>query len=518
MAADLPPAAPPDPPAVVAPAPAAAETIYVDTDEYHYSVLGNTLLPRETIEAAIKSAKTPKDALDALNRAYVDAGYFLVVIGGEVDKKLVAFRVLQGRIAEIEAPDDLRPYFKGIYNRSDLTQSTLIRDSALAEIYSSRQGVRPKGTFSPSKEIGGTKLTVVEEEIPDAKPWAAGLAFNNLGGRFSSRYTWGASGSVRPGGGLELTGTYTQGIPGLTSESAGASYKIGTLGASLVTPWGIYALNYSQTQYQIGEAGAPVFPAGTVEFGGITGTQLVYSDATTRFVLTEGLTRYSNVQSVFDGLSDIVDQNYTVGNVGAAYNRNFSLLGQNSSFGATVTVAKGFSARSGTFLPADLGIPDPHFILGQGSVTGTFGLPYGLSAGIAINGQYTSFVLPQSQQWVLGGFGNLSAWLPAVLIGDSGALGRVTLSSPTWQWSTFTFNASGFGEAGMSRLEQRGAGEPYTRALGDAGFSISGNTAKGTSLTLAYAWPVWYRNIDGIVRDNVDRNRANLYFTLNQSF
>jgi len=92
------------------------------------------------------------------------------------------------------------------------------------------------------------------------------------------------------------------------------------------------------------------------------------------------------------------------------------------------------------------------------------------------------------------------------------------LSSPTWQWSTFTFNASGFGEAGMSRLEQRGAGEPYTRALGDAGFSISGNTAKGTSLTLAYAWPVWYRNIDGVVRDNVDRNRANLYFTLNQSF
>jgi len=98
MAADLPPASPPDPPAVVAPAPVAAETIYVDTDEYHYSVLGNTLLPREKVEAAIKSATTPKEALDALNRAYVDAGYFLVVIGGQVDKKLVAFQVLQGRI------------------------------------------------------------------------------------------------------------------------------------------------------------------------------------------------------------------------------------------------------------------------------------------------------------------------------------------------------------------------------------------------------------------------------------
>jgi len=481
-------------------------------------VLGNTLLPREKVEAAIKSATTPKEALDALNRAYVDAGYFLVVIGGQVDKKLVAFQVLQGRISEIEAPDDLRPYFRGIYNRSDLSQSMLIRDSAIAEIYASRQGVRPKGSFSPAKEMGGTKLTVVEEEIPDAKPWAAGLVFNNLGGRFSSRYTWGASGAVRPGGGLEFTGTYTQGIPGLTSDSAGASYRTGTLGASVVTPWGIYALNYSQTQYQIGEAGAPVFPSGEVEFVGLSGTQLVYSDAATRIVLTEGLTRFSNSQSVFEGLTEIVDQNYSVANAGAAYNRTFSLFGQNSSFGATVTVAKGFSPRTGSFLPADLGIPDPHFLLTQASATATLGLPYGLSAGVAINGQHTSYVLPQSQQWVLGGFGNLSAWLPAVLIGDSGALGRVTLSSPTWQWNAFTFTASGFGEAGMSRLEQRGVGEPYTRGLGDAGFSISGSTTTGTSLTLAYAWPVWYRNIEGVVRDNADRTRANLYFTLNQSF
>jgi hypothetical protein len=92
------------------------------------------------------------------------------------------------------------------------------------------------------------------------------------------------------------------------------------------------------------------------------------------------------------------------------------------------------------------------------------------------------------------------------------------LSSPTWQWNVFTFTASGFGEAGISRLEQRGVGEPYSRGLGDAGFSIAGSTTKGTSLTLAYAWPVWYRNIQGVVRDNADRTRANLYFTLNQSF
>jgi hypothetical protein len=29
---------------------------------------------------------------------------------------------------------------------------------------------------------------------------------------------------------------------------------------------------------------------------------------------------------------------------------------------------------------------------------------------------------------------------------------------------------------------------------------------------------VWYRNVDGVIRDSVDRNRAYLYFTLNQAF
>jgi hemolysin activation/secretion protein len=145
-------------------------------------------------------------------------------------------------------------------------------------------------------------------------------------------------------------------------------------------------------------------------------------------------------------------------------------------------------------------------------------LPYGITASATVNGQFTSYVLPQSQQWVLGGFGNLSAWLPAVLIGDSVALARATVNAPPFQWEGFTFSAGGFAEVGMSRLEQRREGEPYTRGLGDVGLQLSGSTTKGTSLTLAYGWPVWYRNIDGVIRDNVERERANLYFTLNQSF
>ena len=97
MAVDAPPtppAAEPAPAAQVAPAPAGG-TFYVDAPEYRYAVTGNTLLPQARIEAILKAAATPKAAVDALNSAYVEAGYLFVVIGGQVDNKLVALQVVQ---------------------------------------------------------------------------------------------------------------------------------------------------------------------------------------------------------------------------------------------------------------------------------------------------------------------------------------------------------------------------------------------------------------------------------------
>jgi len=516
--ADLPATPPAEAPAaVVAPAPAASAPIYVDGPEYRYSVVGNTLLSRAEVEKALLSATTPKEAIDALNKAYENAGYLLVIIGGQVDNKLVAFTVLQGRILELDAPEDVRPFLSGLMNRDDLKTNQLIRNSAMLEIYTGRQGMRPKATFSKAQEIGGTKLTVVEEAVPDAKPWSAGLAFNNLSGRFSSRYTVGGNVAVRPGGGLELTAGYTQGIPGLTSDSSGSVYRSAVLGASIVTPLGIYAVNFSKTEYQIGPAGGIANPGGSTEYGGITGQQLVFADPQTRVAVTEGLTWYQNTQTVFEDFQ-IVDQRYAVATLGATYNQTFVLWGQNSNFGGGVTLAKGLSPRTGSFLPPDPGVPDPHFLLIQANASVQTTLPFGITAAASVNAQMTDAVLPQAQQWILGGFGNLSAWLPAVLIGDSGALGRLVLTSPPFAWGAFTFSGGGYAEAGVSRLEQRGIGEPHTRGLGDVGLTLSAGTTTGTSLTLTYGFPVWYRNVEGAIRDSADRNRAHLYFTLNQSF
>ena len=394
----------------------------------------------------------------------------------------------------------------------------------MMDLYLARDGMRPRASFGKAEQVGGTKLTVTQEPIEGAKPWNASLAFGNLGSRYSSRYTAAGAGSVRPGGGLELSATYMQGLPGLSSDSSGASYRATALGGSLVTPWGLYGANYSYTQYRIGEVQAPLYPAGEIESGGITGTQLVYADESSRLSLNQAVTWYSNMQyvDVYDGPDRpgyvIVDQNYGAVSLGASYNRSVVVAGQNAAVAAGLTAMKGFSPRFGSFLPEGPGVPNPKFWLVQANVAMNVALPAGFAAGVTISGQGTDDTLPQSQQWVLGGYGNLSAWLPAVLIGDSGALARATVTSRGYAWGEFSFSAGAFAEGGFARFSQRAVTDPSSRALADAGLSVTGTTTKGTNLTLAYAWPVWYRNVDGVAREAVDRSRANLYFTLNQAF
>lgn len=520
MAADLPPATPAAAPvaAIVAPAPAEAAPINVEANGYLFSVVGNTLLSAAAIEAVLNDAKTPKEAVDGLDAAYRKAGYQFVVIGARVNNRLVAIRVLQGRISEIVAPADLMPFVRGLQDREDLTSRDQLRAATMAEAFAARQGTRPRAQFAKAEQVGGTKMTVTEEPIPGAKPWNATLAFGNLGSRFSSRYTASASGTVRPGGGLELSAGYTQGLPGLTADSAGSSYKGAQLGGSLVTPWGIYSLSYSRTQYTIGERAAPLYPSGDIESGGVTGTQLAYADEVTRVTLTQSLLRVSNLQTVFDGAATLTEQDYTYATLGATYNRAVALFGQNASIGAGATWQQGLSPRSGTFLPDTPGVPNPRYTLFQANASLSGGLPAGFSGAATLSGQFSDDTVPQNQQWILGGVGNLSAWLPAVLVGDSGALARLSVTSPPYRWGEIGLTGTAFVEGGVARFAYRPAADPQTRSLADVGLSLTGSTSFGLTATLAYAWPVWYRNVEGAIRDAADANRANLYFSLVQSF
>jgi len=533
MGPDLPPIPPEAAPQVVmvAPAKQAAEPIVVESHDYRYVVSGNALLAPEIIVTTLAAAETPKDAVESLNQAYRKAGYLLTALRAAVDGKRVAIQVIHGRITEEDLTPSLAAFYAGIEGREDLDRNTLIRKSALAENYAARQGVRPKVNFAPAQEVGGSKIIVTEEPIEGAKPWNAGLGFNNLGSRYSSRYVAQGNAAVRPGAGTELTATYTQGLPGLAQESAGSLYHAGGIGASIVTPWGLYGASYTNTQYLIGEAlrdpNNPeqlLHPDGDITTWGFNGTQLAFANETARWTFAESFAYTDNYAFVTLGDQAVVtqDQHYGVLAVGTNFSNSFAVLGENASFSAGLTVSKGLSPHSGTFLPrlpetpVEPGAPTPRFTLIQGTLSYTQPLPMGYSAGLTWTGQWADATLPQNQQWVLGGFGNLTAYMPAVLVGDNGTLARASLYTPPWQWSGLSVTGGAFVEAGMVRPHYSREGTPVARGLGDAGLSLSGSMKAGTSLTLAYAWPLWSRNLDQKALDEL--SRAHLYFSLNQTF
>jgi hemolysin activation/secretion protein len=521
MPLDLPPeaAAGPAPAAIVAPAERASPQIHIDSHGYHFVVNGNRFLPESVVRATVEASAGPKEALDALNVQYRNAGHFLTAISAEVKDKLVAVNVIHGRLTEIAGPPGLAAFFSRLLEDPDIDRNSLLLSAARAEGYAAREGVRPTVSFEPGAEVGGTKMTLGEQTLPGAKPWNANLAFGNLGSRFSSRYTAGASGAVRPGGGVELSANYTQGLPGLSSDSSGSFYQTGGVGASWVTPWGTYGVSYSGISYRIGESTYPLYPTGKIDIVAVTGSQLVFANDTSRLSVTGSFNYVDNDVYVFPDDPEpfpLVKQNYGYLSAGLAYNANVSLLANPGTVAANVSLQQGVSGKKGSFGAADLTTADPHFGLVQASVNYNQVLPLGLQLGASVSGQYANSTVPQNQQWVVGGFGNLTAWLPAVLVGDSGGLARVNLQSPTFAWNGYTAGASAYVEGGIVRAHFVPFGDPTTRSLSDAGLAVTGGTPFGATATLAYAWPIASRNVD---LDAINRNsRANLYFSLSQSF
>jgi hemolysin activation/secretion protein len=518
MTPDLPPSPPDAAPqaTLVSPAKPSGEQIAIESHGYYYVVSDNTLLSRDVILASLAPAEDPKAAVEALRQAYLRAGYFMAAVRAEVRGKLVALQVIQGRITEEDMAPSLAPFYGGIAGRDDLDRNTVIRKSALAEAYAARQGQRPKVSFSPAQQVGGSKITVTEEPIPGARNWNAGLAFGDLGSRFSSRYLASANAAVRPGSGIELTAGYAQGLPGLSEASQGSTYHALSLGVTAVTPWGLYGATTTDTKYRIGTAAAPVNPDGKITTYGANGTQLVYANEVSRWAINESFTHTDNVVTGFDGLFTITEQHYDFVSVGTTFGTSVAAFGQAAGVNGGLTISKGLSPREGTFLPDEPGRANPGFTIYQANVGYTQPLPQGFSAALNVNGQWADATVPQNQQWVLGGLGNLTAWLPAVLIGDMGSLARASVSMPAREWMGVTVSGGVFVEGGIARSYYTLPGVPVTRGLADAGLNVSASLKGGTSLLLAYAWPIASRNLDPDALDRLDR--SHLYFSLNQAF
>jgi hemolysin activation/secretion protein len=205
------------------------------------------------------------------------------------------------------------------------------------------------------------------------------------------------------------------------------------------------------------------------------------------------------------------------------YEQNGSLSGSlnySRGVGGTVKIPTGIVGQGEPqvvqYSSATPLVPDTLFNLLNWNFVYAQNLPESFRASISLTGQWANSTLPTNQQWVLGGYGNLTAWFPGVVVGDQGMLASASVSR-SWEWGPLSLSPSLFLEAGYSQRSFVPQGGQATQFLSDIGIGLTASLKSGTSLTMGSAAPLAR---SGGEEFGVDKssNRAYFYFNLTQSF
>lgn len=487
--------------------------------DFLYVLTGNTLLTRMAIQRVLRSAPSPQTAIESLRNLYIQKGYFLVAIRAQVEAdKRIRVEVIEGQVTEEKIAKGMAWFFPGLRHRRDIQRQDLVYRSILASQYAQRNGYNLQIGFAPSSNPGGSTLEIHHVPIQDYFPLSGNLFFGNYGSRYSSRYLTGGSFTYTPGWGLVLSINGSQGLPSLNESSRGSQYSAGQIALSSVTPWGIYGFNSQWTHYRIGQAAYPLNPTGNVFTWGLTGSQLLYANSSLRWSLNEGYTHVSNQVKVYQDLIPggypLTIQQYNYFNIGTQASYAYNLLNHPGSIMGTLIYNQGTSANHGTLSAAGNGSPNARFHYFNATLSVNQSLLWGLTASLNASGQGAFNTLPQQQQWVLGGFGNLSAWYPGILSGDSGYSARFQVQSPGWNYRNFVLTTNLFFETGGSSYVYAPKG-PSWQSLSDVGVGVGLKSPWGTQISAMSAIPVGWNNVSASLRR---ADRVDAFFVISQQF
>lgn len=457
--------------------------------------------------------------MNRVSALYHAKGYMFIALRTEVHGRKVLLKIVQGQITRETIAMDLRPFFGGLKFKTNLRDDDIIYDSILAGAYAERNGDRLGIGIRPSSNPGGTLFSATTTAIPRYFPLTGNIFVGNYGSRYSSRYLAGGAISYSPGYGINLGINGAQGLPSLTHASAGSQYTQGNLNANTITPWGNYGFTAGWTHYRIGKIAYPLNPTGNIFTWGLTGSQLLYGTYQSRWSVNEGYNHVSNqvkvYQSIFAGGYPLTTQNYNYFSLGSQWNSSYDLLGATGSYGASCTYNQGVNGSHGTLVNGIPSLPAARFHYFDATIMVTQPLPLGMSASFTASGQGAFNTLPSQQQWVLGGFGNLSAYYPSVLVGDSGYSGRFLVQSPSWRFHGFRVNGSIYAEVGAVTTTFIAPHTHPWQSLSDVGLGVNISSPWGTTLSALSAVPTGHIHVNKAV---LTSNRVYAYFVLSQNF
>jgi hemolysin activation/secretion protein len=233
----------------------------------------------------------------------------------------------------------------------------------------------------------------------------------------------------------------------------------------------------------------------------LTGEQILLSDSFQRLIFSQRLEFIDNTIELMD-VGTLLDESYSTLELGLKFNRVMRLFGLPTQIVAQGFAEAGLSSDSGTLGTSNeegsvaIGRRSSEFLVLKPRLTGKLSVSDWASLNLQFISQFSNDTqLPLQQQFVLGGSA-LSAYLPGVLVGDSGTFSKLSFSGNKLPAFGMTFQPAIFVEHGQAWYEDADGVAGDARQIADAGLSLSASWKDIIKTDLIAAVPVSDDNVD----------------------
>ena len=385
--------------------------------------------------------------------------------------------MINRKIRSIRAPADLAAFFSGIVSQQEFNVSQFERLRVLASAYCDRtkQDVRMRFVDAPGNMVD---LEMRTEPQENTSPISVEAEVSNYGSRFAGRNLVGITLGIDPLRGYEAALQAKTSPQQFNSASTQGSYREEALNLSNVSAAGVVGLNLRRLDF------SATLPAPAVN-GRYQEAGLEFSDVFFASLTHRGMYRlrvsYGDryTENQLDGMT-LFSEKFVIAEVTPSFATDFGK--ERLEVFAPLIAGHSVSALKS--------LADTRFQLARPLIRGVWRQSDHLSmTGFAI-GQWTSNILPESQQWTLGGEGTLSAFTPAALIGDTGFLLRVNQAvrqplSQGLEWSSELFS-----EYGLTHRNIVASNSSASEHAADVGLSLGLFWSRNAEISLKAAVPI----------------------------
>lgn len=473
-------------------------------------VIGPDVVDKAVLEAAISASTTMSDAVRQVQAVYYAAGYPAVQVTYALAEPNLYVLVSLGKVTKVEAPAPYDGYLSGVVGPDPLTDEALEPGRTLASIHADRAGESAIPTLIPGE--GGAVLRIAPTSDWPSRS-SIGAEFGNPGNRFVGRYfvDYFARHSFTTGDEIRATGRHA--LEGISDKNENANgYNEHTLGWSKITQIGLFGVTGRYVGYQQNPG---ISLDGEIIQGELGWLYLLSASFDGRWTI--GAKADYTRKDYSTTLTEQTLQRQEYGSV--ELSTDYALVVRPAdiktdlSAGLVVRSGLGDDKTDDPITAADLG-----YLLFRPTLSARAQLAEHLALVAVVTGQFSGDTVPEQQQWVVGGVGNIEAYLPGVAAGDSGALGRFQVEFTGFTMGAFSVTPRLFAEYGFAKYENAVAANNQPsgeQTLADAGVSLAFAFGDSFDAAVSYAESL---EEDNITKDTLDESDANVYFRVGMKF